>query len=117
MQQIKSNIRDILEEVIDERVSQDTKWGIQNHPSLSPELKEETYLPNLTNYYLLPSEKDAKNNCEIDFKNGNANWASIAVEELCEVIESKDEKLRREELIQLAAVVFAWIECIDRNKE
>lgn len=108
MTETKSKIREILEEVIDERVSQDTKWGIQNHKSVSDN-------PNTD--YEISGEYSCKMACEIAARNNNLTWADIAIEELSEAVYAGNEKLRREELVQTAAVILAWIECIDRNKD
>ena len=77
-----------------ERVKQDTKWGIQNH--------------------------------------SDEKWLAILTEELGEVAEcvchtaigSKDEAERRSfdalmdyELVQVAAVAVAWLECRKRNRK
>ena len=75
----------VIEEITEERFKQDEKWGEQNH---SP-----------------------------------ADWLMILGEEVGEVnraaLEAKfaDKTLTnyREELIQVAAVVIAMIECFDRN--
>lgn len=74
-----------LKEIVDERERQDLKWGEQNH---SP-----------------------------------ADWLMILTEEVGEASKAaleakfggKPLQLYREELIQVAAVVVAMIECYDRN--
>lgn len=78
-------INSILKEVAQEREKQDSKWGEQNHA------------PCL--------------------------WNGILLEEVGEVskevndhtFEGKGINEMREELIQVAAVAVAWIECLDRN--
>lgn len=44
-------------------------------------------------------------------------WTDIALEEFCEAVEAPDDEQRRKELVQLAAVVFAWIEDIDKRSK
>lgn len=111
------SLEKILDEIRAERARQDAKWGQQDHPSLTPYI-----LNNLTDsvdypsYYDLPLEAIAKENCEDAFKHGEGSYAHIAVEEMCEVVAAPNDDLRREELIQLAAVCAAWIESIDRRK-
>lgn len=77
-----------IRQIIAERASQDAKWGQQNHD--------------------------------------NRKWAAILMEEIGEVaravLESEqgqqnaDSVNLREELVQVAAVAMAWLECLERNK-
>lgn len=49
----------------------------------------------------------------------NEKWLSILVEEIGEVAQAmlEGENLKvREELIQVAAVAVAWLECIERRR-
>lgn len=52
---------------------------------------------------------------------GDLYWLGILIEEVGEaaknIIEHKPAELTRTELIQCAAVVVAWIECVDRRGE
>ena len=56
-------------------------------------------------------------------KAGNCTWAHIAVEEMAEAVEAATDAAQgrgvlaalRKELVQLAAVIVAWIEAIDRR--
>ena len=85
-------ICDVIGEVINERKRQDEKWGEQNH--------------HPTKYLLILNEEVGEANKAICdsmdfstdriFKNGIENY--------------------REELIQVAAVAIAAVECIDRNR-
>ena len=93
----------IFAEIDAERARQDAKWGEQNHPSRSNEL------------HGIMSADSARSMCDARFADGRGAWADIAVEELAEAIDAPDEVARRAELVQLAAVVVAWIECIDRR--
>lgn len=103
----------VLFEVDDERRKQDAKWGEQNHPDYAPS-------KNLAKLKLVTEKwvKQAKNLCELQAKNGELNWATILAEEFAEAMDelafSSSSKLRAE-LIQVAAVCVAWIECIDRR--
>ncbi len=100
------NKLNILEEVSLERIRQDSKWGEQSYESISFKVKAGLY-----------SEKHAKELCDNADKDGTLTWSHIAFEEFAEVIDAKTETLRREEIIQLCAVLVAWVENIDRNKE
>lgn len=95
-----------VDAILIERHRQDAKWGEQNHPSLHWAL----------DYGYIPSETRARGECESAFELGYGSWTHIAFEEFCEAVHAPDEAHRREELVQLAAVCLAWIECIDRNR-
>lgn len=98
----------ILGEVLVERDKQDAKWGEQNHPSVSGVFTSQASP-------VQPSV-DARNACNEAARDGALTWAHIANEEFAEAIDAPNDKERREELVQLAAVITAWIECIDRRK-
>lgn len=87
-----------------EREAQDAQWGEQNHPSVG-EMRE----------YGVFDEEVSKKFCEWATQEGNLTWGHIACEELAEALNAPNDTDRRAELIQLAAVIVAWCECIDRN--
>src|SRR6266498_5571177 len=95
-------------EVIEERFNQLKKFGVQHHRDwgLQGDLDlaewkiEEQYWKRLND------------------SRSDGSWTAILMEEICEAIASPSEVVRREELVQSAAVIFAWIEDIDnRNHE
>lgn len=92
-------------EFANEREKQDKKWGEQNHSSIISDVR----------LYGIPSEEVAKKNCQESAKQGHCTWTDIALEEFCEAVYAKDDVDRRKELVQLGAVITAWIECIDRK--
>lgn len=102
----------ILREIETERIKQDVKWGEQNIPSVKPGIPAH----KMFDEYGLPPEDWAKDSCDVATRLRKLTYGHIAVEELCEVISALDDESRRKELVQLAAVVVQWIECIDRNK-
>lgn len=105
----------IFDELLEERRRQDAKWGEQNHPSLPP--LEVPFSGNaVCKVLFLPTVKGAKMNVAIDVEAGTLSWAVIATEELCEAVSCADDATRRGELVQLAAVVVAWIQAIDRRE-
>ncbi len=63
------------------------------------------------------SEQAAKIACELATRNGTLTWAHIAVEEIAEVINAKNDSDRKKELIQLMAVCGQWVKNIERNKK
>lgn len=116
-----------LEEVRLERLRQDAKWGEQNHPDLSPETKRYVMAlgsmkqaPDVAAEDMgVPSANTARQRVENLARRGTLGYADIALEEFCEAIEAAaqdDVGELRKELIQTAAVLVAWVECIDRRR-
>lgn len=93
-------------DVLNERVRQDAKWGEQNHPSIGWQAKNEPRL-EAVNWVQKGNERDVRD--------GKLSWDNILLEEVYEAIAETDEARIREELVQVAAVAVAWIECIDRR--
>lgn len=85
----------VLEEVFTERERQDRKWGEQNHDPF---------------FYLaiLGEEVGEANQAAVDASNwrnkSSAKFNPLALQQY------------RQELIQVAAVAIAMIECLDRDK-
>lgn len=105
----------ISAEIFAERERQNSKWGEQNHPSVDPDIAE-AGKHALCGALGIPTEDGAKFLCVTADDNKCLTWAHIAVEELSEAVCATNDEERRKELVQLAAVVAAWIENIDRNK-
>ncbi len=111
-------MENILQEIRDERLRQDTKWGIQNRPCLDQALLNREggcTSERMCEEYEVPTEDRAKFLCTKAFLNKTGTYAHIAVEEMSEVISAFDINERRVELVQLAAVCVAWLEKIDRD--
>lgn len=91
--------------VLAERAKQDLLWGEQNHPDV--------LRPN----HLAPADA-YRRQCDDRHKAGEGSWMDIVLEELAE---AHDEAIAgntaelRAELVQLAAVIVAWIQAIDRR--
>jgi hypothetical protein len=109
------SIQNIFDEIKTERCKQDTKWGEQNHHSVDPTI-EDRGGQRVCQEYEIPSEARAKFLCDNAAKYNRCTYAHIAVEELCEAVGASGDIQRRVELVQLAAVIVAWIECIDRRQ-
>jgi hypothetical protein len=106
----------ILQEIEVEMCRQKDLWGEQNHPSVIPD--DSNTLASeapATWFYGMPDEVHAKRRSDTAARSGALTYAHIAVEELSEAIDASDDTARREELVQLGAVVASWIEAIDRN--
>lgn len=111
----------VLREVDRERERQTIKWGVQNHPTVDPDIIDmvETSGDSACGAYEIPTADAARDACEAAAHNGTCDWVRIAVEELCEAVEAcaRDEAGEgRKELVQLAAVCVAAVECIDRRR-
>lgn len=110
----------IYEEILLERHLQDQKWGVQDHPSLSPNIikgPNSNSAERANRHYGLPPVDKAKYVADEAAKKGDLTWSHIAVEELAEVVSADNDIHRRHELVQLAAVCVAWIESLDRKME
>lgn len=100
----------VIHEVMDERLRQDAKWGIQDHPDIPSGCKH----PHL--FFDIPTADAARAFCQDAFRRGTGSFAHILTEEVSEAIEDADTPERlRAELIQVAAVCVAWVEKIDRD--
>lgn len=99
------NNRDqIDQEVFAERMRQNQKWGEQNYiDGTGKDFESAAVL--------------AKAICEASARAGKLTWHDILREEFFEAISESDEGKLRTELIQVAAVCKAWIECIDRRNK
>lgn len=96
----------VLGEIALERVAQDAKWGEQNHPILPIDPSME--------HHLRMEERQARAVYERHADEGMVSWYDILREEFCEVFIERNPPAQRHELIQVAAVAVAMVECIDR---
>lgn len=120
---VPSEYNPVLADVQRERKRQDEKWGVRDQPSFYEQTDLTTGiplgpipLPARFTYYGIPTEEDAKKDCENTMRRGKANWGHILVEEVSEAFGTTDEIALEKELIQVAAVATAWIENIRRRR-
>ena len=109
--ELYESIVNTLNEVLQERYKQEIKWGEQNHPN-------GTYpgcISNMIDDGESSAPYDARNLCERKAKDGFITYAHILWEEFCEAMDEVDDNKLRKELIQVAAVAVAWVECIDKK--
>ncbi|AMU58940.1 hypothetical protein [Mycobacteroides abscessus] len=121
----------VLQIVFYERISQNAKWGDQNHPNVETVLTQRPggcTPERMAEEYGIPSAMRAKYMCQKAAREGEPTWAHILVEEVAEAIEAAThldraahldsdafDALRQRlhaELIQTAAVAVAWAEKI-----
>lgn len=98
----------ILKEIYEERKKQDDKWGEQNHP-----------ITGESPWFARNQCNELREQCEARFMAGDGDWNDILQEEVWEALADAAEgnmKGCRKELIQVAAVVVAMIENIDREE-
>ncbi len=95
---------EVLLDVMNERISQDKKWGEQNHPDGTGRRCDESNAEN------------RRLECEKAKAAGELSWREVLAEEVAEVFAETDEAKLRAELVQVAAVAVAWIEALDRRK-
>lgn len=96
----KAHQQSIANEVKRERSRQDLKWGVQRHPNGSDAANV-----RISDMY--------RALCDARAKRGAVSWKDILLEETWEAFAEEGDGPLREELIQCAAVIFAWIEDID----
>jgi len=93
----------ILREIAGERERQDSLWGIQHHPDGTKPVPygdlAETY----------------RRSCDIAARENRVTWRHILFEEAFEAFAETEPAKLRKELLQVAAVVVAWIEDIDQR--
>lgn len=101
--EMSNRTHNVLLAVARERERQNAKWGEQNHP-------------NGTSESFAPEALVRQRACERAFANDYGTWFHILDEEVWEAYAESDPEKLRAELIQVAAVVVAWIEAIDRRE-
>lgn len=94
----------LMGEILAERRRQDQMWGIQDWPWRNPR-----------QFPLTVSAEIVRKTVELRSEAGVVDWAAILVEEVAEAVEETDPDRLRVELVQVAAVVMAAIESLDRN--
>jgi len=103
----------VLSEVGRERMAQDEKWGTQDHQDGTG---NGLHFPvgRFLNYAALAQAGRAYLAQAQDGK-VPVTWAAILLEEVGEALVEWDPARLRSELVQVAAVAVAWIQCLDRN--
>ena len=99
-------VRGVLERVYAERFRQDEKWGEQNHVIVTPEAAKNNL--EIANAY--------KMLCDHAAGHGLLTWKQILLEEVFEALSTLDPDEQITELVQVAAIACAMVECIERNR-
>lgn len=99
----------VMREVEFERMEQHFKWGEQDRPSFMEDHDKGDALRAL---------QGARENVELAAQQGNLTYSDILMEEIAEAFCEADNPVDlRTELVQCAAVLVAWIECLDRKRD
>lgn len=100
----------VLVDIVEERKRQLKKWGEQDHPSHKGS-------GSLVAFWQTGGQLANKFRREADAaaRRGDLTWLDILLEEVFEAAAEDDVKPLRAELVQVAAVVVAWIENLDRK--
>jgi len=96
----KRDIEYLFLEVTEERHRQLSKWGIQRHPL------------GLAAIYSALADLQKRKNDEL-VEAGKLNWGAILLEEVYEALGAFTVEEAREELVQVAAVIFAILQDLD----
>lgn len=94
----------IFEEIKAERKWQDEKFGEQNY-SMNTRFFDCGFCKTKEKFYKEINKKE-------DFR---FSWITVLLEEVYEAFSVKKPEKQREEMIQVAAVAVAIIECLDRK--
>ena len=94
-------IDNIFEEIRAERRRQDEKWGEQNHPMLDKRVPEGLI-------------KEGADLCRTINESGEKSWFSVLRGEVYKAFSETEPEKQREEMVQVASVAVAILECLDR---
>jgi hypothetical protein len=108
----------IMQEIVNERVRQDVKWGQQNHiDGTGPQVRPLNAMGRVIGPLPAHALADyARKACQ---SNGTPQhpdtWTAILLEEVFEALAEDDPAKLRAELVQVAAVAAGWAEAIVRR--
>jgi len=94
----------VLQDVLNERIRQDRKFGPQSHPNGTGGRGTDALV------------RIAREECNQAFAEGQGTWKHILDEEFCEALAESDPAKLRKELIQIAAVAVAWAGDLDAKQ-
>lgn len=89
--------------VVEERRRQEHKWGRQTHPD------------GTSKRYTAQADM-RRATCDLNARAGRGTWLDILLEEVFEAAAEEDPAKLQVELVQSAAVIFAWLEDLERNR-
>lgn len=119
LQDARKSWATVAREVWDERVRQLDKWGVQRHADLWLEEGFSMVKPaDITKDEWTYAETAdwLRDQCDLYHDLGEDSWDLILLEEVFEALAEDDHDRLRAELVQVAAVVFAWIDDLDSRE-
>jgi hypothetical protein len=104
----------IFQKVLEERVRQNAKFGVQNWPIIEAKLDTYRRCEDLE----IPNENRAKQLLEAALRNPNfgLTWSHILLEEFAEMVCEDDQEKQLTEIFQVIAVSVAMAQQILRNR-
>jgi hypothetical protein len=105
----------VLSEILAERITQDDKWGEQNHPDLSGDATSQCDAREMFNQWADNYRAINAGTYDPRDLDHSLDWTGILLEEVYEAVAEANPAKLRTELVQVAAVAVAWIEAIDRR--
>lgn len=103
--QVSVTTENVLLDVATERKAQDAQWGQQDHTNIHGEGARRSYASQADYWKQVNAARVADD---------VVSWDGILLEEVYEAISEAGGTSLRDELVQVAAVAVAWIECLDR---
>lgn len=109
--------QNILAEVAQERVRQDEKWGVQNHPLWfrASALDHQYWATQADMWKLTNDHRVAQATAAGRPAGENCAWDGIAFEEFAEAFGEASPGLQYSEFVQAAGVVVAILEKLNRD--
>jgi hypothetical protein len=107
----------IFSEVLDERKRQWKKWGDQHWPDRLPPVSVEAPEGDYTEEYWAFQRDRQRKKVDRGLTAGSTSWTAILLEELYEALAEESWPKKRQELVESAAVIAAWIADGDTRPE
>lgn len=109
--------QNILAEVAAERVRQDKKWGVQNHPLwFETSAMDHEYWAAQADMWKRTNDRRVSQATAAGLPSGkNCAWDGIYVEEVCEAFGEASPGLQYSEFVQSAGVAIAILEKLNRD--
>lgn len=107
----------LIEQLLAERVRQDAKWGVQNHPFVFPgsQRDPEEYRKQAEFWKSLNDHRVRKQTERGIPADRNCAWDGIALEEINEALAEERPGLQYAETLQATAVLFTMMDKLDRD--
>ncbi|WP_051819247.1 hypothetical protein [Streptomyces sp. NRRL S-920] len=106
----------ILDEIKAERARQDAQFGEQNHPDMAGDTTTQCEAREMFDEWAVNYRTINSGTLDARDADRRLDWTGILLEEVYEALAESDPARIRAELVQVAAVAAAWIECIDRRE-